>query len=126
MKIILCLRASAYRSSEFHNDNSCHVIVVVIRPPYVPSTAGHSLFIMPTKEIIQKVSATAAGATTTLKFCEVCSYGDSYRGMGELIQCKQCHIFLHLECYFVDIPVGAEYVDKQKQFTCIACQYVEA
>jgi hypothetical protein len=45
--------------------------------------------------------------------------------MGELIQCKQCQIFVHIECYYVDTLEGAEYVDREKQFTCIACQYVE-
>jgi hypothetical protein len=79
---------------------------------------------MSTKDVTQRALATssAAGATTSSKFCEVCCYGDSYRGMGELIQCKHCQILVHIECYFVDTLEEAEYVDKEKQFTCIACQ----
>ncbi|KAG7344146.1 hypothetical protein IV203_022154 [Nitzschia inconspicua] len=62
-----------------------------------------------------------AATEIAVKCCEICSYGPDHRGM-QLIQCIECRIYLHVECYFADNGDG--YVDKSRVFMCIACQSV--
>ncbi|KAL3920701.1 MAG: hypothetical protein SGILL_003126 [Bacillariaceae sp.] len=53
--------------------------------------------------------------------CEVCNFGRTHRGYS-MIQCSDCKIWVHQECYFDSVKFEA--FEKSGTFVCFACQAV--